>query len=66
MELAVRTVGNLRLAAEVEVRLSGIAERPSAIACLNTRHGLSLGERDVQVIGPGRYRQALNFFHRVA
>jgi hypothetical protein len=54
------------LAAEVEVKLNGITEGPSTIACLKTHHGLSLGERDVQVIGPGRYRQALNFFHRVA
>jgi len=66
MEIAVRTAVRLRLAAEVEVKLNGITEGPSAVACLKTRHGLPLGERDVQVIGPGRYRQALSFFHSIA
>lgn len=66
MEFAVRPPVRLRLAAEVEVRLSGVAEGPPAVACLKARHRLSFGERDNQVIGPERYRQALSFFHGIA
>ena len=66
MEIAVRTVAHLRLAAEVEVKLNGITERPPTIARLEARHRLSIAVRDVQVIGPERYRRALRLFHKSA
>lgn len=56
MELAIRTAIYLRLTAEVEVKINGVAEGPSAVACLQARDILSLAKWDIQVIGPEGHR----------
>lgn len=64
VEITVRVSARLQLAAEVEVLLQGVTERPSAVAGQKRSDRLSLAERDVQVVGSeGRWR-ALNFTHK--
>ena len=66
MERAVRAAVRLRLAAEVEVKPDRVTKGPSAIVRFKARDRLALAERDSQVIGPERCRQAIILFHGVA
>jgi len=64
MEVTVGVAFRLRLSAEVEVWLQGVAERPAAVVGQKRDHRLPLAGRNGQVVGLKGQRRALVLTHK--